>query len=152
MAGVKLMVHYNSHKLWLRNKWSFAMRTIISSTTALFLSITSSHASCTVDKFRFQFGEDTTAAIHLNGSRDCTITLFMGRKTDVQSFQITQKPAHGAASWNGSLVSPKIRYQASPGYKGSDDFVFSASGSTVTNGGVTGFSGVANVRVSADVQ
>jgi hypothetical protein len=128
------------------------MRYIVFSAVALCLSVTSSHASCTVDRFRFQFGEDTTAAIHLNGSRDCTISLSIGRKTDAQSFQITQKPAHGAASWNGSLATPRIRYQASPGYKGSDEFVFSASGSTITNGGVTGFSGVANVRVSADVQ
>ncbi len=77
----------------------------------------------------------------------------MGRSTDAQSLQITQKPTHGAASWNGSLANPQIRYQASPGYKGGDEFVFSISGSTSRiRSGASRFSGVANVRVSADVQ
>jgi hypothetical protein len=91
--------------------------------------------------------------MHLNGSRDCAISFSMGRGTDAQSLQVTQKPTHGAASWNGSLATPKIQYQASPGYKGADEFVFSISGSGSRLGnGASTFSGAANVHVAVDIQ
>jgi hypothetical protein len=122
------------------------------SAVILGLAVTSASASCRVDYGKWQFGVNSTTAIHLNGSSTCSLRLSPGRTTDVESVAITQKPMHGAATWSGSLIDILIQYQPTPGYKGADEFSYSITGVFVTRQGATTPVGVANVRVSVDIQ
>jgi hypothetical protein len=123
------------------------------SAAVLALGTASSYASCQVSHGKWMLDQESTATIQLAAGASCSYRVSPGSSTDVKSVAITQKPQHGSASASGSLVDILIRYQANPGYKGSDEFVYSISGATSRSvAGLRSPEGVAKIRVSVDVQ
>jgi hypothetical protein len=120
------------------------MPRIVTLATLSLLSATPCRAACHIDHFKFLFGSDTTATMHVSSGGRCTIKLnYTG---SIKSITVTGQAKHGSASYNGGIGYPEIAYRSSPGYKGDDAFSFVMDGEGVHH------SGLSTIRVSVDVK
>jgi hypothetical protein len=102
-------------------------RTVTLATLSL-LSATPCRAACHIDHFKFLYGSDTTATMHVSSGGRCTINLVLGHTGSIKSIQVAERAKHGSASYNGGIAYPEIAYQSSHGYKGEDAFAFTVDG------------------------
>jgi hypothetical protein len=112
----------------------------------LLLATTPCRAACHTDHFNYYHGSEAAATMHVTSGSSCTIKLGVGGTSSIDSIAVTDRPKHGAASWNGSTVYPEVSYKSSPGYKGDDGFLFEISGPSQRS------TSPAGVRVSVDVK
>jgi hypothetical protein len=109
-----------------------------------FLAATPCVAKCHVDQFRFVHGSESSATMRVGSGGSCVMK-FTFRGT-IDSIAIAEQAKHGAASWNGFVGYPRVRYRSSPGYRGQDEFLLSISGANSRN------DSPANLRVSVAVE
>jgi hypothetical protein len=112
----------------------------------LLLAATPCKAECHVDRFNFYHGSEVPVTMHASSGAPCSVKFTNGRNSNIDSIAITQQPAHGAASWNGSTAAPAVSYKSSAGYKGQDEFTFDITGASARS------TSPASVRVSVDVK
>jgi hypothetical protein len=121
------------------------MRRIVTLATIIAaLSATPCRAACHTDHFNFFYGSDASTTMRATTGARCTMKFFLGGS--LKAIEVTERPKHGSASYNGSIGYPEVAYQPSPGYKGDDAFAFSIEGQDKHR------SGVSTIRVSVDVK
>jgi hypothetical protein len=122
------------------------MRRIVVSATLLLLSATACRAACHTDHFNFFYGSDASTTMHVSSGGRCTVNITLGPTGSIKSIEVTDRPKHGSALYNGSLGYPEIAYKSSPGYNGDDAFAFSIDGQGIHR------SGLSTIRVSVEVK
>lgn len=119
------------------------MRGIWVGTLLLLLGLAeSADAACSVARWRFVWGVETTAYMTSDGSACRTTVEWTTGTTEVHSVSIAAPPRNGTASTSGRAVS----YRPRAGFKGEDTFVFAVNGAT------RGSASRATVRVSVTVR
>ena len=100
------------------------------------------HAACTVSKWGFAFGRETSAQMKTDGA-ECRSTVAWTRgAVEVQAVAISSAARNGSAAVSGTTVT----YTPTAGFKGADAFAFTITGRK------NGRPAAATVRVAVTVQ
>ncbi|UVK51781.1 hypothetical protein DBIPINDM_005091 [Mesorhizobium sp. AR02] len=90
---------------------------------------TSAHADDCPWQLRFWLGVDTTGSAMVHSGQKC---VFPMHASGTLSLKIISRPRHGVVTVPSRSV---VTYQAQSGYKGTDTFVFAATGKSQVNHG-----------------
>jgi hypothetical protein len=109
---------------------------------ATFATVAPAKADCRFMPFRFYWGQNASAALNCTGARQFRWVPRMGHASTVTGISITSPAKNGTVSASGTymLYAPKA------GFKGTDNFVVTISG-TGPNG-----AGQSTVSVSVNLQ
>ena len=99
-------------------------------------------AECSVPYSRFFPGSETSQVMTVTSGRTCGINLSAAGQSRFDAVGIAERPKHGT-------VTPRagggVTYRSAPGYRGTDSFVFTVTGTMSTG------TGTARVRVQVTV-
>lgn len=96
---------------------------------SLLVLATSAHADDCPWQLRFWLGVDATGSAMVHSGQKC---VFPMHASGTLSLKIISRPQHGVVTVLNRSV---IAYQAQKGYKGTDTFVFAATGKSQVNHG-----------------
>ena len=122
------------------------MKSVATAFAFLLMSCLASQASCSIERYRYFFGSDTSTTGTVTGASSCVTKPGAGAGAGLSEVKISAQAKHGVAATNGSVIYPEVTYRPNAGYKGTDDFVFSVTGAGKR------LQGTSNIHVTMTVQ